>query len=486
MRHQSAALDAAFRAPAKPCPTDVFAYLMDMGTGKSKVILDEWGEGAMSGGPQDLLVVAPAGSYKNWYEDKSELQRSELNVHLPPELRERMVVAGWTSGPNKSKKEALAHFLRMANKRPRALFVNVEALSSVDAARELVTEYLDQGHSYFAVDESTTIKNPRSIRTKWITQLGEAADVKRIATGLLTPNSPMDAFAQFNFLDWRILGFRSFYAFRARYAIVKKVDMGGARPVDVIVAFRNIEELQQKIKAYSYRVLKEDCLDLAPKTYLTRDVQHTKEQARVYRELRQNATSMLSSGKFVTVESILQQMIRLHQVNLGYVVDEDGNIHDIPEKRTDAELEVLEEHGGKAVIWTPFVHRINRLAERFRKEFGPKSVAMFYGGNRGTRGEDEKRFLGEKECRYMLSTQPAGMRGNTWTAATLNLYDSNTHDLEQRQQSEDRIHRKGQFLPVTNMDMMTEDTVDIKFVTSLRNKINMARAITGESWRAWI
>jgi hypothetical protein len=496
MQHQTAAQRAAENAPIRPCSSDAFAFLCDMGTGKSKIILDEWAEAAINGGPQDLLIVAPAGSYRSWFEDKSDLQLSQINEHVDPALRERMVVAGWKSGGGVQRKAALSEFLRVKG-RPRVLVMNVEALSSVEAARQLASEYLDQGHSYFAVDESTTIKNPRAERTKWITRLGEAADIKRIATGLLTPQSPLDAFSQFEFLDWRILGIRSFWAFRARYAIMKKMTIGGVfnpntedfengRDIKIVVGYRNVEEIQEKIAPYSYRIMKEDCLDLAPKVYLTRDVEHTPEQRRIYKEVRANATAQLTAERYVTVDSIVTKMLRLHQINLGYVMDEDGLIHDIPENRTKEIFQILDEHSGKAVIWTPFIHRILTLEKRLRKEYGPQAVAMFYGGNRATRSEDERRFLGDPACKYMLATQGAGMRGNTWTVANLNIYDSNNANLEQRQQSEDRTHRKGQLLKVTNVDMIVEDTVDMKFVTMLRKKYKMSTLVTGERWRDWI
>lgn len=489
MKHQTQAIAAAYRAPAHPCSSDSFAYLMDMGTGKSKVILDEWGAGELSGGPKDLLVVAPAGSYRNWFHDKSDLQRAEINVHLSEDLRDRMVVNHWRSGSGKAHRDSLASFLRVKD-RPRALFVNIEALSSVDACRELVQEYLEQDHSYFAIDESTTIKNPTAIRTEWLAHLGELADVRRIATGLLTPRCPLDAWAQFNFLDWRILGRENYFAFRAKHAVMKKVQLKqgpqAGREMKLIVGYRDVEEIHQRIAPYSFRVMKEDCLDLKPKVFMTRDVEHTKEQARIYAEVRDKAHSMITSDSYVSVDMILQMMIRLHQINLGFVVDEDGNIHDIPEKRTAEIIKLVDEASKKVIIWTPFQHRIKSLDAKLRKEFGEKAVALFYGGNRGTRHEDERRFLGDPACKIILASQPAGMRGNTWLPGTTVIYDSNTFDLEQRQQSEDRPHRKGQEDHVTYFDLLTENTVDYKFVHAMRNKYEMATAVTGENMRQWI
>jgi hypothetical protein len=496
MTHQVNALRAAYNAPSKPSRDDNFAYLMDMGTGKSKVVLDEWGAGAVNSELPNLLVIAPAGSYRNWFQGKNELANSELDVHLDPALRERMVVNHWRSGAGVGHRNSLEEFLRVRD-RPRALFVNVEALSSVEKAQDLVEAYLESGDVYMAVDESTTIKNGDSLRGRYITNVGKRAACRRILTGLLTPRSPLDAWGQFNFLDWKILGSPSFFGFKKRFAVTKKmlVDAeyldgepieGTGRSVEVVVDYKNLDELHDRIKAYSFRVLKEECLDLEPKVFLTRDVEHTKEQARAYRELKENATTEIMRGAYVSVDMMLQMMIRLHQINLGYVVDDEGTIRDFPENRTKEIINILDEHSGKTVIWSPFIHRIEMLEQKLGKEYGPKAVAKFYGPNRGTRHVDEARFIGDPECRVMIASQAAGGRGNTWTCANLNIYDSNNYDLEQRQQSEDRTHRKGQLQRVTYIDLMTTDTVDYRFVHALRNKYSLATTVTGERMRAWI
>jgi SNF2 family DNA or RNA helicase len=496
MAHQVKAKLAAFNAPALPSRGDNFAYLMDMGTGKTKVVLDEWGESAVNRELPNLLVFAPAGSYRNWFMGKNGLSNSELDTHLMPELRERMLVNYWRSGAGKAHRDSLSEFLRVRD-RPRALFVNTEAMSSVDAAQDLVEAFLESGDTYMAVDESTGIKNGDSLRGKYITKVGQRAACRRILTGLLTPRSPLDAWGQFNFLDWRILGSPSFFGFKKRFAIVKKmlVDAeyyndepveGTGRNIEVVVGYKNIDELQERIAAYSFRVLKEECLDLEPKIFLTRDVEHTKEQARAYRELKENATTQIMRDSFVSVDMMLQMMIRLHQINLGYVMDDEGVIRDLPENRTQAVINILDEHNGKTVIWSPFIHRIETLEKKLGKEYGPRAVAKFYGKNRGTRHLDEARFLGDPDCKIMIASQAAGGKGNTWVNANLNIYDSNNYDLEQRQQSEDRTHRQGQTSKVTYIDLMTEDTVDFRFVHALRNKYDLATQVTGEKMRSWI
>lgn len=457
-----------------------FALLMEMGTGKSKVILDEF----QSGGTQDLMVIAPAGSYRNWFKPDD----GELDIHLDPRFREKLVDVGWRTGGGKAMRERLAAMLAVRD-RPRALFMNIEALSNVEKARDLCLEFLNTSRGCTVViDESTRIKNHRAKRTKFI--LREIAshprcERRRILTGMVAPRSPLDLYSQFEFLNWKILGFKSFFAFQNRYAVLQRKDFGG-RKFNMVVGYKNVEELQEKIRPWSYRVLKEDCLDLDPKVYMIREVEQTSEQRRMYEELRLWATTKVGNGDFVTTTSIISMIMRLQQINCGHVVDEEGKVHDIEERRTEALLDILEDHSGKAVIWIPWDRTIRKVAQRLREEYGPESVAMFWGGNRTTRWMDEERFLHDPSCRFMVATQGAGGIGNNWTVANLVVYYANNYDLEQRSQSEDRSHRKGQECRVTYVDLISSGTVDENIVNSLRNKIDMATMITGEMYREWL
>ena len=109
------------------------------------------------------------------------------------------------------------------------------------------------------------------------------------------------------------------------------------------------------------------------------------------------------------------------------------------------------------------------------------------GGWRGRgRGEEEKRFLNDPECRFMVSTPASGGVGNTWVVADLVIYFSSSFDLEHRFQSEDRAHRIGQTKSVTYIDLVASGTIDEKIIHALRNKINLADQITGNSWREWL
>lgn len=485
MKHQTAGLLRAFNRPRSPSTANVFAWLMEMGTGKTYINLVEWQAMVEARELDTLVVVAPAGAYRNWYLDKSDAQQAEIRAHLDPELLRQMVTAGWVSGGGAEAKRQLERLVRTRG-RPRALFVNVEALSVDSGAAEAIRAVAGP-RTMMTVDESTTIKSPDAKRSKRVVQLGQLMGARRIMTGLVSPNSPLDLFMQFNFLDWRILGHESWTNFQARYAIIVKQMFPGARwPTKVVKGYRNVGELQELIKPYSYRVLKSECLDLHPKTYQPREVELTDEQRRIYGEIKEFATSQLSEDAHVTATAVIVQLIRMHQVVCGHVVDEEGNIHDVKSRRIDAILEVLGEHRGKAIIWCTYHRELQKIVAALEKEYGPGSTAQFHGGNLKTRGEEEQRFLGDPSCQFMVATQSAGGRGNTWVNADLAIYAANSYNLEMRQQSEDRNHRKGQTKPVTYVDVIARGTVEEKIVRALRQKIDLATAITGENYREWL
>lgn len=500
--HQRAAIAACSAKPPVPCPEDVFAYLMDMGTGKSKVVLDEWGEMATTGGAKDLLVIAPKGSVRNWYTDKGKHvdQWSELHKHCDPDFKERLIDSTWVGSgkawENGIKKMMAAHTDKT---RPRALFVNVEALSNGknDRALALCLEFAEQRGAHVVVDESTSIKGD-STRTEAVIKIGEAALSKRIMSGLWTPKSPMDLFFQCTFLDQRILGYDNYYTFRRRYAQLKKMRtfigiVNGKekyREFQTIVGFQNLEELQAKVARYSYRVLKKDCLDLEPKVYTPRDVEMTADQKRMLKEIKSFGHARIDTAdgdRYVTTDMVIKRITRELQITTGFVMDDEERVlHEVPENKTKAMLEVLEEHNGKAIIWCPWHPPLQKIVRRLTEEYGAKSVAQFHGKNTKTRGEEETRFLQDPECRFMVATQGAGMRGNTWVVADLVVYYAQNYDLEQRDQSEDRAHRIGQVNRVTYVDLITEGTIEHKVIANLRNKIDLATMINREGHREWL
>jgi SNF2 family DNA or RNA helicase len=454
---------------------EVFAYFMEMGTGKSKVLLDNVAMLFDKGKINSVLIVAPKGVYKNWFD-------SEIPEHMPKHIDRNVVL--WKSLITKEQKLKCDSLFEQNFTKLQIFIMNVEALSTkkgLDFARQ----FLNVRKALFAVDESTTIKNPGAKRTKNILGLSKLAKYRRILTGSPVTKSPLDLFTQCFFLDPYLLDFTSYYAFRNRYAEMRTANFSG-RSVQVVAGYKNLAELSNQLKPFSYRVLKDDCLDLPPKTFMKRIIQLTSEQKRVYQEMKATALATLN-GKMVTTMNVITQLMRLQQITCGHFKADDGSMQNIKNNRITELMDVLEEVEGKAIIWAHWRHDIDTIVESIEDKY-PGSVVTYYGD---TSTEDRQKAIKkiqdpESKVRFLVGTPQTGGYGITLTGASTMIYYSNGYDLEKRQQSEARIDRIGQKKPMTYIDIIAEDTVDEKIVKSLRKKVNIATEIMGEKLKAWI
>ena len=363
--------------------------------------------------------------------------------------------------------------------------MNVEALSTtkgVDFARKFLLSH----NTLIAIDESTTIKNPKAKRTKNISSLSIMAKYRRIMTGSPVTKNPLDLFSQCYFLDPYLLGHESYYSFRMRYAIMKTANIAG-RQIQLVSGFKNLGELSDKLKPFSYRVLKEDCLDLPDKIFMKRQIKLSSEQLKLYDQMRKEALATLN-GKQVTTVNALTQLMRLHQITCGHFTADDGTTQRIPNNRISELMDVLDEIEGKAIIWAHYQWDIKDIIKEIVKVHGPGSVVDYYGLTpQDERQSNIKKFQNPtNSVRFLVGTPQTGGYGITLTAANTVIYYSNGYDLEKRLQSEDRAHRIGQSKSVTYVDLICDDTVDEKIVKSLRKKINIASEVLGEELKSWI
>jgi SNF2 family DNA or RNA helicase len=452
----------------------VFAYFMEMGTGKTKVAIDNIAMLYDNGKINGALIIAPKGVYKNWYSQ-------EIPTHLPDHIKPITVL--WQSLINKTQQDKLDTLFKTGLDF-HILVMNVEAFSTKKGV-EFAGRFLNSHNTFMVIDESTTIKNPGAKRTKSIVGLGKYAKYRRILTGSPVTKSPLDLYKQCEFLDEYLLDHSSYYTFRTRYAVMRKAMFNG-RSVEIVVGYKNLGELSDKLKPFSYRVLKDDCLDLPKKTFMKRVITLSAEQDKLYKQMKQMALAQLN-GKMVTSASALTQLMRLHQITCGHFKADDGSIQTIKNNRLSEIMELLEEVEGKAVIWAHYQYDVHELVKAITKEYGEESVVTYYGLTPQEERQDNiKRFQDDPKCRFLVGTPSTGGYGITLTAASTMIYYSNGYDLEKRQQSEARIDRIGQEKPMTYIDIICEDTVDERIVKALRKKINIATEIMGEQLKEWI
>jgi SNF2 family DNA or RNA helicase len=263
-QHQLNALALSWEKP-------YFAYFMEMGTGKSKVLIDNiamlYDKGKING----ALIIAPKGVIGTWYKD-------QIPGHMPDHVEYKAVM--WQANINIKQQKKLDTLFETGEDL-HILVMNVESFSTKKGI-EFAYKFLSCHNTMMTIDESTTIKNPDAKRTKNICKLGPHAKYRRILTGSPITKSPLDLYKQCDFLAPELLGHSSYYSFRTRYAIMKTANFGG-RSVQIVVGYRNLPELTDMLKAFSYRVLKDECLDLPKKTFMKRIVKLTKEQDYAYK-----------------------------------------------------------------------------------------------------------------------------------------------------------------------------------------------------------
>ena len=466
--HQKSALEKSWHK-------DDFAYFMEMGTGKSKVLVDNIAMLYNKGAIDAALIIAPKGVYRNWYSQ-------EIPNHLPSHIDHKTVL--WTATTSKAKDKEYQQLFKI-DYDLHILIMNVEAFSTKKGL-EFATKFLNCHKTLMAVDESTTIKTPTAKRTKAIINLGKFAKYRRILTGSPVTKSPLDLYTQCAFLNDNLLGFMSYYSFRNRYAVMRQANFGGRR-VQLIAGYQRLDELAKLLKPFSDRVLKENCLDLPEKTYIERQVELTDEQKKTYETMKSAALASLK-GKMATAPHVLTQLMRLHQITCGHLKNDDETITEIKNNRIDALLELLEETEGKAIIWANYVYDIKRIVKAISKKYGEDSIVQYYGAvPADVRQKNIEKFQDPKSpARFFVGNPQTGGYGITLTAANNVIYYSNGYDLEKRLQSEDRAHRIGQKKAVTYIDLITPKTVDEKIRKALRKKINIATEIMGEELREWI
>ena len=470
-KHQLAALNACHNKKH-------FALFMEMGTGKSKVLIDNIVYLYEQGEIDFALIIAPKGVYRNWIE-------REIPQHFPDEVPHRVI--RWVSNANKEQEREIKSVQDKFD--GVTIFVmNVEIFSSLkgkNIGKWLGKRYGRRG--VIAIDESTAIKNYKSNRTKTLVQTSTDFLYSRILTGSPVTNSPMDVYSQTEFLKKGVLGYSNYYAFQSRYAHLQTRNMGSTS-FRQVVGFKNLEELNKKLDTFSFRVLKKDCLDLPDKVYMPRYVGMTKRQLELYEQIRKEALVLFEDGKIVSAPQMVTQMLRLQQILSGYLTTDDGYQENFDTKRMDALLDICYESSGKVIIWSRFRYDIMKIHQVLADNFGKESAARYYGD---TSDDERSKIIDDfqnpsSKLRFFIGNPATAGRGLTLTEASTVVYYANDFNLDTRIQSEDRCHRIGQNKSVTYIDLISEGTIDEKIVSSLVNKINLSAKVLGEEAKEWL
>lgn len=459
------------------CFLPEFGYILDMGLGKTKIILDNACILYEHNKIQALLVVAPNSVYRNW-------SLREIPKHMAEHIDYRVWVY------KQDNMELLRHFLEHPGPLS-VLLANTEAFSTRKDLAHILGTFMEISPTMMVVDESTMIKQVKSERTKTIIAMGRKAAYRRIATGLIAPNGPMDLFGQFQFLREKCLGTNSSTAFKARYCKLAQVRVSRSVMKDKIIGVQNQEELRAIIDRMSFRATKEECLDLPEKTYEFIESDLDEESQFHYKKMKEEALFEIQNedpdaSVFIRSTNRINMVMRLQMITCGHIKEPDGRGIRFSNRRIKDTIETLERIGGPVIIWSVFTKDIEDLTIAIRKEWGNDSCVQFFGGTTLNAKDDAvNRFMSGK-ARFFVANQASGRFGLTLTASSTAVYYSNNWDLEHRIQSEDRIHRIGQLNRCLYLDLIAPRTVNGPMVDSLRKKLDMAAILSGDEVKRWL
>lgn len=330
-------------------------------------------------------------------------------------------------------------------------------------------------------DESQRIKTHDANQSKAMHELGDLAKYKLILSGTPVQNNCLDLFSQYRFLDKRIFG-TNFYAFRNKYCI-----MGGFQKYQV-VGFKNKEDLIKKEYSAAYRVTKEECLDLPEQIFITRKLQFSDKEMKLYKQIKEQSFAELESGGQITAATVLTKMLRLQQLTGGFLIKDDA---EKPTQISDAKIHALEdiiddyviETGKKLVVFARFraeLDLIEKLLKKKKLQYG-----MIYGDIKlDDRGDIVKDFQTNPDTKVFVAQIDTAGLGITLTAADTCVYYSVNFNYAAYSQSLARIHRIGQRNNCTYIHLLVDKTIDEQVLKALEKKEDIAKTIV-DDWRTY-
>ena len=446
LSHQQTAVE-------KLLPTRIGAAFMEMGTGKSRMAIE--------------LIARRQDRVSNviWFCPVSlkETVRYEILKHTDTSPDDIHVFGAKTN-----------------ERTVPTVFWYIVGIESMSASRRMiltVNAIIDEG-SMVIVDESSYIKGHRSARTDWITRIAERARYRLILTGTPLSQGVVDLFAQMRFLSPKILGYRSFYSFAANHLEYSEKYPG------LIVRSHNTAYLAAKIKPYVYQVTKEECLDLPDKLYHSEYFSMTREQRSAYEQAKEEILAELDDDK-VDSYIIFRLFTALQQIVSGFWKRKTklgSEFLEFDQNRTSLLMDIIRKipKNEKIVIWSKFVHDIDKISATLREEYGDASTALFYGKlNEKHRRAEVVRFC--ESSKFFVATQSCGGYGlNELIQSAYAIFYANGFKHSERQQAEARSHRIGQTKPVTYIDIVCLDSIDVRISNALAAKGNVVEQFKSE------
>lgn len=427
---------------------------MDMGTGKTltaMAIIDRLVEKEHC---SKVLIVCPKIAMNVWKKEYKDFEKGTYKLKV-------------IGGTAKQRIQQMNDLVDDSDERLNIAVINYEyTYAFQDVLKKWKPDIV-------VCDESHRIKGVSTNQTKAITGIGQLTKYKLCLTGTPLTRDILDYFSQFKFLDISIFGL-NYYSFKNRYVIT---GMFGEylRPNKA-----TFDEFKEKVNKISYRVTKEQCLELPPFTDITIPIEIGCRKA--YNQLEDEYITWLNENEFISVENALTQTLKLRQLTSGfyYNVDEKG-IREavfIDSAKIDACMELIEDlvnEGNKVIVFAEFQAEIEKLKELCDKN---KIISELYYGKTSDRNKQiaVDNFQNGNSQVFIGQIESAGI-SITLTSASHMIFVSTGYKYGVYDQARARIYRKGQTKNCTYYHLIATDTIDEGIVKSLNRKETLAKSI---------
>jgi SNF2 family DNA or RNA helicase len=388
-----------------------------------------------------VLVVAPVTTLQDW---ERELKFEGID---PKDIH-------WLLGSSTKRMSISNPLMKDAG----WFFVNYEGLR---ACPELFK------HNWFTVimDESTKLRNPQAQITKLC--VSEFAYVKNAAilSGLPAPESPMDYFSQFHVLHGGFMGYNNFWAWRLRYFAQ------GPTGWDWYPKKGTIDALKGEVHRLAFVMTRKEAKIGPKKIYERRYVYMNAPQKKMYAQVEKEFEFRKEeSGELVQTKWNLERVYWLSRIAGGFFPDKEevGSLLISEEKLKELHALITEElKNDKIVVWFRYNAELKAAAQYLTSK-GIKCGQVY-----GDIPLEERKHATDSfraSIRIMLAQVKCAKFGLDWSVASTAIYYSNSYDMEDRGQSEDRIVHPKKVEPVLYIDLVTKDTIDEEVIESLKEK----------------
>lgn len=386
---------------------NAYALFMEQGTGKTLPILYHIAHLMSLGDIETCIIIAPLSTMGAWTRDIDK---------LPPSKQ--------------------------------SLLKNIVVINYDKVWRR--KEIYEATWDCIVLDESHSIKHRTSKRSKCVRKMSAKAKVRYILTGTPMSNGHLEEYwAQFDFLDPMIFG--SYRKFEDRYCYVNQF----FKPYK----YRHIEELKTIIAEHSYRITKDECLDLPEKMPDEVIEVELKEKSK-YKQMLDNFIAEL----MLEASNPLVRTAKLRQLCSGFIIDESGQVIELKSDKLKVVEELLEARGEKqTVIFAEFKYSIKSIV-RLLEKMDIRHVILD-----GDQKDKTiwKRFQSDPTIQVIVCQYQTANAGIDLYASDTIIYFEPTLSSMINEQSKDRIHRIGQHHPCSYYYLITKGTIEKKIYSTL-------------------